>query len=364
MFSWARRSLAVATIFMALVICWVERTLAMRLRMSRRLAFGMAVYSALNFPLNSSKISLIFFSSSRVNCFLLPDFPRRAGYCFSTNSKSSSSIAVPGRSPGTYPGDPFVPAKMIRICFSTGQGPVLGLFENLHQPASPGQLGLGGLIQIAAELGEGGHLPVLGQVQPKASGDLFHGLDLGIAPDAGDGKTHVDGRPDSGIEEFRLQVNLPVGDGDHVRGDVGGNVACLGLDDRQGRQATRRPGRHASWPPSPAGGSGGRRCRRGRPPVRGGGAGEGRAADRPWHVWTGRRRCRGRAFPNPEILSHGAAAVRGDVLHGGRVGGRGGHDRGIFHGSISCAARRPRGPRWSASGRWPRRSRKLPCLSG
>jgi len=38
MASWARRSLAAETIFMALVICWVLFTERMRLRMSRRLA--------------------------------------------------------------------------------------------------------------------------------------------------------------------------------------------------------------------------------------------------------------------------------------------------------------------------------------
>ena len=40
MASWARRSLAAETIFIALVICWVLFTDRMRFRMSRRLAMG------------------------------------------------------------------------------------------------------------------------------------------------------------------------------------------------------------------------------------------------------------------------------------------------------------------------------------
>src|SRR5487761_1941868 len=39
--------------------------------------------------------------------------------------------------------------------------------------------------------------------------------------------------PLAGVEQDRLQEDLAVGDGDHVRGDVGGDVAGLRLDDRQ-----------------------------------------------------------------------------------------------------------------------------------
>ena len=100
------------------------------------------------------------------------------------------------------------------------------------------ELGLGGLVQVGAELGEGGQFPVLGEVQPQGAGDLFHGLDLGRAADAGDRKTDVDGRADAGEEQGGLQVDLAVGDGDDVGRDVGGDVAGLGLDDGQRRQRT------------------------------------------------------------------------------------------------------------------------------
>jgi hypothetical protein len=62
------------------------------------------------------------------------------------------------------------------------------------------------------------------------------GLDLGRAPHARDGKPDVDGGPDAGEEQVRLEVDLAVGDRDDVRRDIGRHVAELGLDDRQGRQ--------------------------------------------------------------------------------------------------------------------------------
>ena len=39
--------------------------------------------------------------------------------------------------------------------------------------------------------------------------------------------------PDAGVEQVGLQEDLPVGDRDDVRRDVGGDVVGLGLDDRQ-----------------------------------------------------------------------------------------------------------------------------------
>src|SRR5690606_20907132 len=35
-----------------------------------------------------------------------------------------------------------------------------------------------------------------------------------------------------------------------------------------------------------------------------------------------------------EVFAHGAAGVGGQVLHGGRVGGRGSHYDGVFHGAV------------------------------
>ena len=61
---------------------------------------------------------------------------------------------------------------------------------------------------------------------------------LSRATHTGDRDAHVHGWADACREEFGLQVDLTVGDRDHVGGDVGGDVAFLGLDDRKGGHRT------------------------------------------------------------------------------------------------------------------------------
>lgn len=92
---------------------------------------------------------------------------------------------------------------------------------------------LGGCVEVAAELGEGGHFSVLGQFQFESSGHSLHGLDLGGRSHSRHRETHVDGRTDSLVEQFSFQENLPVGDGNHVCGDIGGHVSGLGFDNGQ-----------------------------------------------------------------------------------------------------------------------------------
>ena len=59
----------------------------------------------------------------------------------------------------------------------------------------------------------------------------FIALICALPPDAGDGQPDVDGGPDARVVQVRAEVDLAVGDGDHVRGDVGGDLAFLGLDE-------------------------------------------------------------------------------------------------------------------------------------
>ena len=80
-------------------------------------------------------------------------------------------------------------------------------------------------------------LAVLGVDQLQGTGNLLHGLDLGVAADTGHRDTGVDCRHDAGVEQLGLQEDLTIGDGDDVGGDVGGNIARLRLDDGQSRQA-------------------------------------------------------------------------------------------------------------------------------
>ncbi len=109
----------------------------------------------------------------------------------------------------------------------------LGLVQRLHQPLATSQRPLGVGVELGAELGERLELAVLGELELQAAGDLRIGVRLGVATDSGDRDTDVDGRAHAGVEEMRLEVDLPVGDGDHVGRDVGRHVTGLRLDDRQ-----------------------------------------------------------------------------------------------------------------------------------
>ena len=128
-------------------------------------------------------------------------------------------------------------AYRMATCFSTGTGAGAVLLEHFHDALALCQTGLGVGVQIGTELCKGLQLTVLGVDQLQSAGDLLHGLDLGVAADTGHRDAGVDCRHDAGVEQLRLQEDLAVGDGDDVRGDVGGNVARLRLDDGQSRQA-------------------------------------------------------------------------------------------------------------------------------
>jgi len=79
----------------------------------------------------------------------------------------------------------------------------------------------------AAELAE------LCQVRLQALHDGLHRLRLRVAADARDRETAVHRRPDALVEEVGLQIDLPIGDRNDVRRDVGRHVIRLGLDDRE-----------------------------------------------------------------------------------------------------------------------------------
>jgi len=115
---------------------------------------------------------------------------------------------------------------------------VLRLLQQFSQPLSAIQHGFGRFIQLGTELGKCSQLPVLRQIQTQTAGNLFHGFDLGCAADARNGNTGVDGGADARIEQFALQEDLSVRNRDDVGRNIGGNVTCLGLDDRQGGQRT------------------------------------------------------------------------------------------------------------------------------
>merc|ERR1712100_983686 len=121
---------------------------------------------------------------------------------------------------------------------SKDQGAELRLLEQFPQTLAALQLLLGGSIQVRSELGEGGQLVELGQLQLEGAGNLLDGLGLGSTTHPAHGDTHVDRRTQTGVEQVRAEEDLTIRDRNHVGGDVGRNVTGLGLNDRQGGHGT------------------------------------------------------------------------------------------------------------------------------
>ena len=110
---------------------------------------------------------------------------------------------------------------------------VLRLFQKLGEPPPSFYLFFGRFIQILAELDESGEFPVLGKVHLQPAGDFFHRLCLGRRTDAGNRETDIQSRPDTLVKKFRLEINLPVGYGNDVGGNVSRNIGELSLDYRK-----------------------------------------------------------------------------------------------------------------------------------
>jgi len=115
---------------------------------------------------------------------------------------------------------------------------VLVLLEELGESDTSVEELLGGGIHIGTELGEGGDLSVLSEIELHGTSDLLHGLELGSGTDSGDGETDVDCWSDTLVEELGLQEDLTVSDGDDVGWDVGGHITGLGLDHWKRGQGT------------------------------------------------------------------------------------------------------------------------------
>ena len=112
---------------------------------------------------------------------------------------------------------------------------ILLLLEQLHHSCTPSQLRLGGLVQFTSELCKGRHFPILGQIQTERSGHLFHGLNLRRSTYTGNRQSHVNGRTDTGIKQVCGQIDLAVGDGNHVCRNICRHVSSLRFNDWESR---------------------------------------------------------------------------------------------------------------------------------
>ena len=120
--------------------------------------------------------------------------------------------------------------------FLDWQRDVQPLLQQFGEAIAAVKLSLRGLVELGAERRERLELAELGEVDLERPDDGLHRLDLGRAPDTGHRVADVHRRPHTGVEQVGLEEDLTVGDRDDVRRDVGGDVARLGLDDRQGRE--------------------------------------------------------------------------------------------------------------------------------
>src|ERR1700729_2232720 len=237
--SCARRSLAAAIIFIALVIWRVLFTLRMRRRKSRTFAmrgldllcfflllfFRKRLYRRLlerRITMLSQEVLLVFRQSTldtvsevvvqrllahnviqqsrlcRIKIGIKPDLEGVNLLYFQVIEKAIGS--------GKNNDD-------LLLCRKRGE---LRLFQNFCKPLTAIELILCDLIQVAAELRKRSQLTILRQVELQGSGHLAHSLDLRAAAHAAHGKANVDRRSNTGIKQVPFQVNLAIGDGDHV----------------------------------------------------------------------------------------------------------------------------------------------------
>jgi hypothetical protein len=122
--------------------------------------------------------------------------------------------------------------------FFGGDGDVLLLLEEFSELLSTVELLLGSGVEVGTELGKGGDFTVLSELELHGTSDLLHGLDLGSRADTGDGETDVNGGADTLVEEFSLQEDLTISDGNNVGGDVSGHITSLSLNDGKGGEGT------------------------------------------------------------------------------------------------------------------------------
>src|SRR5487761_1099097 len=113
----------------------------------------------------------------------------------------------------------------------------LRLLQQLRQTLAAIELAERHLIKIAAELRERRQLTILREVELQRRANLLGCFTGGGKTYPADRQTHVHRRTNAGIEQVGLEENLSIGDGNHVRRNIGGNVARLRLDDGKSGQA-------------------------------------------------------------------------------------------------------------------------------
>ena len=166
------------------------------------------------------------------------------------------------------------------------------------------------------------------------AGDLLHRLGLRRGADARHREADVHRRADALVEQIGLQEDLAVGDRDDVGRDVGRHVVGLGFDDRQrGERAGAVVVVHL--------GGALEQARMQVEHVARIGFAAGRAAQQQRHLAVGDGLLGQIVIDDQrvhavvaEILAHGAAGERREILHRRRIGGGRGDDDRIFERAL------------------------------
>src|SRR5580704_4927104 len=206
----------------------------------------------------------------------------------------------------------------------------LRLLQQLGQARSTIQQPLGRGVEVASELRERRHLAILREFALDLAGDLLHRFGLRRRSDARHRKADVQRRANALEEQVALEVDLAVGNRDHVGRDVGRHVVGLGFDHRQRGQRAR------ALTVVELGGAF-EQTRMQIKHVAGIGFAARRAAQQQRHLAIGDGLFRQIVIDDDRvhavvaaIFAHGAAGEGGDVLHRRRIGGGGRDDDGIF----------------------------------
>jgi hypothetical protein len=115
---------------------------------------------------------------------------------------------------------------------------VLSLLEEFVETDSTVELLLGGRVKVGTELGKSSNFTELSELELHGTGNGLGGLVLGSGSDARHGKTDGDSWTLTLVEEFRLQENLSISDGNNIGRNVSGHISGLGLNDWKGSQGT------------------------------------------------------------------------------------------------------------------------------
>src|SRR5690606_8149935 len=195
------------------------------------------------------------------------------------------------------------------------------------------------------KLGKSGQLAILGQVGTDTTRELLDDLGLRRATHTRHRDTGVDGGPDPGIEQVGFEDDLAVGNGNDVGRNECRYVASLRFDDGQCRQRTRLAfdfaigeflnvlGVHTRGALEQArvqvehvarvGFAAWRTAQQQRDLTIGPGL-LGQVVVNDQGVFT----------TVAEVFTHGAARVGRQILHGSRIGSRGGHDNGVLQRAV------------------------------